>query len=163
MLKGTRRRKAVAVITTVLVSVAALALAQWLSDAIGPGAGRVGSLQPITFVNGTLAENQRINPGSTGDAVIHVTNPNATAVRILEVQDVQPSGLTYLGGGSPDMTLAMLEAAVSVNAHVYATPISVAPGEADLVLPDAFRVAANADERTFNAIFTRQVKLIVGA
>lgn len=150
------RKRRIAIIATVLGSIAAVALAQFLTDATGPASARAGSLSPITVSYGTIAGS--IDPGSNGGAHVIAHNGNAASFTITGVVD--PGGeATFLPGtGGSGCTDALLVGKVNVNT-LTGLSINVPPGDTEITLPQAFHVSSTLPAECFGSGFLRNVRV----
>lgn len=94
----------VAAATIALLAVPSAAYACWSASGSGTGAGGTGSISlsaqapSVLEINGALSVGS-LTPGSTGSAVLKVTNPNGFAVTVVSVTAGQ--GAAAANGCSP--------------------------------------------------------------
>jgi hypothetical protein len=87
---------AIAVLVVILLG-AGGAYAYFTSTGSGTGHGRAGTLQAVTVAAVTGTPTTPLLPGSSGDVILNVNNPNAFAVKLVSVTG-GPAAITVSGG-----------------------------------------------------------------
>jgi hypothetical protein len=77
-----RVRLLVAVLLTVLLSVAGIGIAAWLVSGSGTGAATAGTASPLNIASGTPVDS--LYPGGSASVAVIVTNPNPFPVELTE-------------------------------------------------------------------------------
>jgi hypothetical protein len=149
---GTRRRKIASVVAALALVGAGSALAAWLINATGTGAGSVASLTAPTVATGT-STGPGCLPGGTCDAAVKITNPNNVPLQITGIAD---------GGSSTLFSGSCTGSNLTVNDQpTVATPITV-PANATattITLKDAYKLAAATPTTCQGQTFTKGVAL----
>jgi hypothetical protein len=93
-----RRRLIVGTLTIVVLAAAALVYAAWTTNGSGSGYAKAGTSQALSTIDVSASTTASLYPGTTGDVLIKVSNPNGYAVRVTGVSlngtnsDITPDG-----------------------------------------------------------------------
>jgi hypothetical protein len=146
----------VALIAFVVVAGAAgAAYAFWSTGGTGSGVATTGDLESVTILSATAGEvvGSKLYPGGTANVVLKVSNPNAYAVQVVSIEQVDDSDIT--GSGSCDTTGVTFTAPVSVP--------DIDPGTNTIVLTNAASMDTSSDDDCQGATFDIPVTLTVKA
>lgn len=152
--KGTRRtvrasrwslraKVAAGAIGTIMAGTTAFAATNWI---VGLNSGSSAEVQSASITNlsisaiATPAAGNLLYPGSTGDAVLKITNPNAFPVTLTAVQ--LPANTTYAGGFS-DSGLATAQASCSTTTSLVSWNFATSTSGSSHTLTTALTVAGN--------------------
>lgn len=137
---------------------AGVASAYWSASGTGSGVASTGDMDAVTIESATAgdASGAPLYPGSTGDVVLKVDNPNSFAVHVVDILQVEGEDITgHDGTGSCDTT-----------GVTYTAPSSVAdipPGASTITLPGAVAMDSSSDDGCQGATFEIPVTLTVKA
>jgi hypothetical protein len=98
MRASNRRRLIVGTLTIVVLAAAALVYAAWTTNGSGSGYAKAGTSQALSTIDVSASTTASLYPGTTGDVLIKVSNPNGYAVRVTGVSlngtnsDITPDG-----------------------------------------------------------------------
>ena len=81
----TRNRIIGAGVTLVVLAAVGLAYAAWTSSGSGSGYAKAGTAQQLTTVDVSASTTATLYPGSNGNVLIKVSNPNPYPVRVTSV------------------------------------------------------------------------------
>src|SRR4051794_27599191 len=99
-MKQMARRGAVIAIATTAAAVMAsgIAYATWSTTGSGTGASASGSTLPLTLVGGSVSSNL-LYPGTTGDVVVVISNPNPFPVSVSSLTLPATAATAYTNSG----------------------------------------------------------------
>lgn len=121
------------------------AVAYFTSGGVGTGAAPTGTVQPLEILSATIGSpTMPLYPGTTGDVVLKLTNPNSTPVTLRSVS--QSGGVSVDGGkgctDDPQWPTTVGTSGVSIL-EVTALNVVVAAGSTqELLLPGAASMTA---------------------
>jgi hypothetical protein len=149
----------VAVVVFVAVATGAgAAYGFWSTTGTGSGVATTGDMDPVTITSATAGDvvGSSLRPGGTADVVLKVHNPNAFAVHVVNILQVEGADITaHDGSGTCDTT-----------GVTYTAPTTVADipmGDSTIILPDAAAMDLTSDNGCQGATFEIPVTLTVKA
>jgi hypothetical protein len=155
---STRRRRLFAAAVGVLLLAAGVAAAAWLLTAQGPSAGRVGALKSITVTAGPAPTG--ILPNASGDLSVHLDSPNELPLKVVSVTSAGDPFALMGSGALGSCSAQDLNDSLAVATKTLNTPVAVAPGQSDVVLPGVV-TAGDIPSGCQNQSFTVAVRLSV--
>jgi hypothetical protein len=151
--KERRRKVIMGAALAGVVFVSTLAFAEWLASGAGEGYARAGTVQPLTTESATAAAS--LYPGTTGDLVLRVHNPNPFPVT---VTSVTPNGTIT----SDDAACDAAGHGVTFAGFTGNLPLGAGATET-FTLPDVLAMALTSANECQGALFTVPVSLNGGA
>jgi hypothetical protein len=153
-----KKRRRLAGLGVLLLLAAGVAAAAWLLSTTGPGAGKIGTLQSITVTAGPTGAG--IMPNSSGDLAVHLNSPNEQPLKVIRVESTGDP-FSLMGSGSLGACGASdINGALAVSDKTLTTPVVVAPGQSDVVLPGVI-AAGDISNGCQGQAFTVPVRLSV--
>ncbi len=153
-----KRRLAGAAVTLLVLGVVGLVYAQWVASGNGQGyatAGEAISLSTVNVSANVSTSAGLLYPGSNGDVLVQVHNPNPYPVKVTEI-GTGTGEVTGVGGtGSCSVTGVSLNSPQAVS---IAAPAEGDSGEE--VLANAVHMSNSSDDGCQGATFTIPVELI---
>jgi len=152
----TRRRVILGALTLVALGAASLVYAAWVTNGTGSVYAEAGEAQSLSTIDVSASVTSlpgALYPGTDGDVLIQVHNPNPFPI---EVTQVAANGAVTASGGIGTCTTT----GVSLNAPV-ATAIEAAAesNSAETALSDAAHMSSASEDGCQNATFTIPVTL----
>jgi hypothetical protein len=142
---GSRRRKFASLLVTMMLVGGGVALAAWLINSNGHGAGRIGSLSTPTIVAGSPT-GAALYPNGDGDGVFTITNTNNTP---LVVTGTDPGGANASGVCYDYVTVNSL---TGLN-------IPVPTGISTVTVPNVFHLDGSAGTGCMGGTFEKDATL----
>jgi hypothetical protein len=106
-MKERRKRTVLILLAVAMATGAGMVFAAWTSNGTGSAYSKAGSSSPLSTVDVSASTTATLYPGTSGDVLIKVSNPNSFAVRVTAVSlngtnaDIAPdaghSGCTTTG------------------------------------------------------------------
>lgn len=130
----------------------------WSASGTGSGVATTGDMDAVTIESATAGDvtGSPLYPGATGDVVLKVHNPNAFAVHVVNILQVEDADITASGGtGSCDTT--------GVTYTAPTTVADIAPGYSTISLTGAVAMDSTSDDGCQGATFEIPVTLTVKA
>jgi hypothetical protein len=152
-----KRRTITAGMTVLVLGVVGLVYAQWTTNGSGSGYAKAGSAQDLTTVNVsanvTTDPARQLYPGTNGDVLIQIHNPNPYSVTVTQVSTGTGSVTATGGIGTCATTAVSLNSPQAVSISVPANSDSV-----ETTLSNAAHMG-NSDNGCQGATFTIPVSL----
>lgn len=157
MFRSSRKRKiAVAATALIVCTATTLVYAAWTTDGTGSGYAKAGEAVDLTTVDVSASAATlpgKLYPGTTGDVVIQIRNPNDFPVRVTEI--ASNGAVTASGGnGTCTTTGVTLNSPQSVSIDVPANADSTVA-----TLTGAAQMSSASENGCQNATFTIPVTL----
>ena len=132
--------------------VASVVYAAWTTNGAGSGYAKAGSSQALTTIDVSASTTASLYPGSDGDVVLRINNPNSYAVTV--------TGVAGNGAITSDKGLACnLSTGVTFTDQTGKSLAVPANGAATFTLTGAARMSNASDNSCQGAIFTIPVSL----
>ncbi len=132
---------------------AGAAFAYFTSSGSGSGSASVGNLKPVTVVAVTGTPSTPLYPGSSGDVILKISNPNSVAVTLESVTG-GPASITASGGIGICTTTG-----VTFNSQTPGATLN--PGTTTLDLSGAASMSAASQNGCQKATFNIPVTITV--
>jgi hypothetical protein len=131
------------------------AFAYFTASGSGSGTAAAGTASPVTVLDATGTVTNKLHPGSTGDLLVTLNNPNSYSVAITGVSG---NGVATGSGGVG----ACSTTGVTVTPGLSGLNISVAPGNSvSVVISGAATMGTTSDSGCQGATFDVPVSLTV--
>ena len=127
------------------------AYAYFTSNGSGSGVATVGSVQGITVLEATGTATNKLSPGTSGDLLIKINNPNTFPVTITALS----GNGTVTGSGVGCTTTA-----VSVPSETSLS-INVPPGNDNIVVPNGVSMGLGSDNGCQGSTFQVPISITV--
>lgn len=105
------------------LALAGLVYAAWTTSGSGSGYAKAGTAQPLTTVDVSASTTPTLYPGSNGDVLIQISNPNSYPVRVTSISgngaitaDAGHPGCVTTGVSFADQTGLTIDIAANSNA-----------------------------------------------
>ena len=148
-----------ATVAVAVVLAGGVAYAAWTSSGSGTATAKAGtaSAPTTTTLGGSAVTSGFLYPGTSGDAVIQVNNPNSYPVNVTAIA---PAGAVTASGGSGTCTTT----GVSFSTQNPTSGNSIgANSSATLALKNAVAMSANSDSGCQGATFTIPVTVTISS
>jgi hypothetical protein len=147
-----RKRIVGAGVALILLAVVGLVYAAWTSSGTGSGYAKAGTAQALTTVDVSASTTATLYPGSDGDVLIEISNPNPYPVRVTSVTG---NGTITADGGHP----ACVTTGVSFSDQTGLAIDVAANDSTQTTLNGAASMSNASDNGCQGAVFTIPVAL----
>ena len=142
-------------VTVLALGVVGLVYAAWTANGTGSGYAKAGSAQALTTVDVSASSTATLYPGSDGNVLIKVNNPNPYPVKVTSV-----NGNGTITADSAHVTAGCTNANTGVTYTDQSTNIDVpANGTTQTTLTNAAHMSNASDNGCQGATFTIPVSL----
>jgi hypothetical protein len=148
-----RQRAVAAALAGLAVIVAGLAYAAWTSTGTGSGYAKAGTAQALTTVDVSASTTATLYPGTDGNVLIRIKNPNPYPVR---VTDVAGNGTITADSGHASCVTTGVSFA---NQSALTIDVPANNGETQTTLTNAAHMSNASDNGCQGATFTIPVTL----